>query len=167
MPAYLFTLTSTLGACSSQSPPSVPASSSGGAQPPAAAQPHVSNLEPSAGRPEKRTAASRRDTETRTGRASFIAARLQGRKTASGELYDGATLVAAHPSYPMGTVVRVTNQDNGRVVQVKVIDRSAAGRDRPIIDVSRMAAERLDFVRQGTVTVRTEVIEWGTEQRGK
>jgi rare lipoprotein A len=96
--------------------------------------------------------------------ASFIGAKLQGQKTASGELYDGAKLVAAHPSYPMGTVVRVTNQDNGRVVQVKVIDRSAAGRDRPIIDVSRTAAERLDFVRQGTVKVTTEVIEWGTAQ---
>ena len=66
----------------------------------------------------------------------------------------------------MGTVVRVTNQDNGRVVQVKVIDRRG-GRGGPIIDLSRTAAERLDFVRQGTVKVTTEVIEWGTGPRGK
>jgi rare lipoprotein A len=130
-------------------------------------QPQVNSPKPGAGGPEKQAAASRRDKETRTGLASFIAARFQGRKTASGELYDGAQLVAAHPSYPMGTVVRVTNQENGRVVQVKVTDRSAAGRDRPIIDLSRAAAERLEFVRQGTVKVTTEVVEWGAEQPGK
>ena len=165
-PYVLFTLIATLSACSSQSPPSVQASASREAQPPAARQPRVSNPAPSAGTPEQQKAASRRAKETRIGLASFIAARLQGRKTASGEPYDGAKLVAAHPSYPMGTLVRVTNQDNGRVVQVKVIDRSA-GRDRLIIDVSRTAAERLDFVRQGTAKVTTEVIEWGTAQPEK
>jgi rare lipoprotein A len=67
----------------------------------------------------------------------------------------------------MGTVVRVTNKENGRVVQVKVIDRSAAGRGGPIIHVSRSAAERLDFWRQGTVKVTIEVMQWGTEQPGK
>ena len=67
----------------------------------------------------------------------------------------------------MGTVVRVTNQDNGRVVQVKVIDRSAGGRDRTIIDVSRTAVEQLGFVRHGTVKVMMEGIERGREQPAK
>lgn len=87
--------------------------------------------------------------------------RLEGRKTASGQPYDSRALVAAHPTYPMGTVLRVRNQENGRSVEVEVIDRSAAGANRPIIDLSRTAAERLDFIRSGTVTVTTEVIEWG------
>lgn len=99
--------------------------------------------------------------EKRTGVASFIAERFEGRKTASGETYDGDQLVAAHPTYPLGTVIRVTNEENGRVVQVKIIDRSAAGPNRPIIDLSRAAAERLDFTRDGIVNVTTEVIEWG------
>jgi rare lipoprotein A len=106
--------------------------------------------------------AAARSKQTRTGLASFIAKEFEGRKTASGEIYDSSQLVAAHPRYRPGTVVRVTNLENGRVVVVKVIDRSAAGRTRPgpIIDLSRAAAERLDFVEQGKVKVRTEVLQW-------
>ena len=93
-----------------------------------------------------------------TGVASFMADRLDGRKTASGKPYDKDALVAAHPTYPMGTVLRVTNTVNGRVVTVKVIDRSARN-TRRIIDLSRAAAERLDFIQRGLVKVITEVIE--------
>jgi rare lipoprotein A len=104
---------------------------------------------------------SERLGETQRGLAVFISDKLQGRKTFSGQPYDAKALVAAHPRYPMGTVLRVTNDANGRVVDVTVIDRSASGANRPIVDVSRAAAERLDFVRSGTVKVTTEVIKWG------
>ena len=97
--------------------------------------------------------------ESRTSTATFIADRLHGRKTASGELYDRHKLVAAHPTYPLGTVVRVTNQANGRTVDVKVVDRTARrNRNRQVIDVSRAAAERLGFIEQGTTKVTLEVI---------
>lgn len=109
------------------------------------------------------TAAPGRSRESRTGLASFIAKKFEGRKTASGQVYDGSLLVAAHPTYPMGTVLRVTRQENGRAVEVKVIDRSAPGADGPIVDLSRAAAERLDFIRRGTVTVTTEVMAWGPD----
>ncbi|MEN3336377.1 MAG: rare lipoprotein [Acidobacteriota bacterium] len=101
--------------------------------------------------------------QVRTGRASFIADSLDGRTTASGERYDKRSLVAAHPTYPLGTILRVMNTENGRVVEVKVIDRtaSAAARRHRMIDLSRAAAERLDFVSRGTARVRTEVLEWG------
>ena len=101
--------------------------------------------------------------ETRTGRASFIANSLNGRKTASGEPYDGTRLVAAHPSYPLGTILRVTNQENGRVVEVKVVDRTGSpeARRHRMIDLSRAAAERLGFVTRGTAPVTTEVLQWG------
>jgi rare lipoprotein A (peptidoglycan hydrolase) len=104
--------------------------------------------------------------QVRTGRASFIADSLDGRTTASGARYDKRSLVAAHPTYPLGTILRVTNTENGRVVDVKVIDRTAspAARRHRMIDLSRAAAERLDFVSRGTARVRTEVLEWG---RGK
>jgi len=102
-----------------------------------------------------------RSPSTQAGRATFISDKLEGRRTASGAIYDGRQLVAAHPRYPLGTRVRVTNRENGRVVEVTIVDRSAAGARRPIIDVSRRAAERLDFVRQGTVQVTLDVIEWG------
>lgn len=90
--------------------------------------------------------------------ATYIAPRLDGRRTASGEPYDSRRLVAAHPTYPMGTRLRVTSRENGRTVEVTVIDRSASGPNRPIVDLSRAAAEQLGFIDRGTVKVTTEVI---------
>ena len=116
-----------------------------------------------AGDDQKRHAAAPK--EKRTGVASYMAKRLEGQKTASGEIYDGQRLVAAHPTYPMGTVVRVTNLENGRVVEVTIVDRSAGGRGRPIIDVSRAAAERLGMIEQGVVKVTTEVV--GRRETGR
>lgn len=99
--------------------------------------------------------------ETRTGPAVFISDAFHGKKTASGETYDRGQLVAAHPSYPMGSVVRVTNLENGRAVVLRVIDRSGSPKnaESPIIDVSRAAADRLGFLRQGRVKVRAELLE--------
>ena len=73
-------------------------------------------------------------------------------------------MVAAHPRYAFGTLLRVTNLTNGQSVNVRVQDRGPAQRAQSagvIIDVSRGAAEALGFVRQGRVRVRLEVLEWG------
>ncbi len=104
-------------------------------------------------------AAPARAEDTRTGLATYIADRLHGRKTASGEPYDKNTLVAAHPTYPVGTVLRVRNEANGRVAEVRIVDRNAQRtRDPQSIDLSRAAAERLDFIEQGTAKVTVEVV---------
>ncbi len=104
-------------------------------------------------------AAPARAEDTRTGLATYIADRLHGRKTASGEPYDKNTLVAAHPTYPFGTVLRVRNEANGRVAEVRIVDRNAQRtRDPQSIDLSRAAAERLDFIEQGTAKVTVEVV---------
>ncbi len=107
---------------------------------------------------EKPAGTSGSTKKAQVGMASFMADRLDGRRTASGERYDKDALVAAHATYPFGTVLRVTNQANGRVVEVRVIDRNARGAGRPLIDLSRAAAERLDFVQRGTVRVSIEVV---------
>jgi rare lipoprotein A len=89
---------------------------------------------------------------------------LQGVQTYSGETFDNNKPVAAHPSYPMGTIVRVINLRNNRAVEVRVIDRSASVKLRGggyIISLSSSAAEQLDFIRDGKVNVRIEVLEWG------
>jgi peptidoglycan lytic transglycosylase len=124
---------------------------------------------PGGGRRVAAGTSGRATPETRTGRASFISDSLEGRKTASGEAYDKSSLVAAHPSYPLGTIVRVTNQENGRAVEVKVVDRTAppAARRYRIIDLSRAAAERLGFVERGTARVTTEVVQWGEGRPGR
>jgi rare lipoprotein A len=102
--------------------------------------------------------------ESREGLASYVASALHGRKTASGAPFDGNALVAAHPTYPFGTVVRVTNLTNAKAVEVRIVDRGPAAAARGegvIIDLSRAAAEALDFVERGRSRVQLEVLRWG------
>lgn len=104
--------------------------------------------------------------ETREGEATYYADFFHLRRTASGEIFDQRELVAAHRSYPFGTILRVTNLSNDSSVVVRVVDRGpyAPGRDMPaVLDLSRVAAERLDFIREGRTVVRVEVLRWGEE----
>jgi rare lipoprotein A len=102
--------------------------------------------------------------QTESGKASYYGKRFHGKKTASGERFDQKALVAAHPSWSFGTLVRVTNKENGRSVTVRVVDRGPAKKARRrgvIIDLSAKAARSLDFHEQGIAPVRLEVLEWG------
>jgi rare lipoprotein A len=79
--------------------------------------------------------------------------------TASGIRFDQNAMVAAHPTLPFGTVVRVTNLENGRSVNVRIVDRGptpSARQTGVIIDLSRAAAESLDFIETGRSRVRVE-----------
>jgi rare lipoprotein A len=99
-----------------------------------------------------------------TGLASFYGPGFNGERTANGEVFDQRELVAAHRTLPLGTVVRVTNLANGRSVVLRVIDRGPYGRNHRkgcIIDVSKGAARRLRFVRQGLTPVRVQVLRVG------
>lgn len=108
--------------------------------------------------------------ETVTGDASFYADTFEGRRTASGVPFRQNQLVAAHRAYPFGTVLRVTNLNNDRAVNVRVVDRGPFGNSakakRRVIDVSRRAANQLGFVGAGHAQVRIEVLEWGRGLRG-
>lgn len=86
------------------------------------------------------------------GRASFYAASLQGARTAAGEAYDAAALTAAHRTLPFGSRIAVSNVDNGRMVVVRINDRGPFARGRAL-DLSRAAAEALDFVADGEADV--------------
>lgn len=89
------------------------------------------------------------------GRASFYADRFQGRPTASGEPYDSASLTAAHRSLPFGTKVKVTNLRNNKSVVVTINDRGPHHPNR-IIDLSKAAAKKLNFIDRGITRVRVE-----------
>jgi rare lipoprotein A len=88
-----------------------------------------------------------------------------GPRTASGECFNCHELTAAHRRLPFGTIVRVTNEQNGKSVDVRINDRGPwAGNDR-IIDVSAAAADELDMKRAGVVPVDVEVLEVGRGRR--
>lgn len=94
-----------------------------------------------------------------TGKATYYANSLAGRKTASGERYNPKVFTAAHRKLPFGTVVRVVRTDTNRYVYVRITDRGPfAGKER-IIDLSYVAAERLGMIRAGVVPVRVEVLD--------
>jgi rare lipoprotein A len=91
------------------------------------------------------------------GLASWYGAKFHGRKTSSGEVYDMHAMTAAHKHLPLPTFARVTNQQNGRSVVVKINDRGPFVDDR-IIDLSYAAALQLDMHDKGTARVRVEAI---------
>lgn len=93
-----------------------------------------------------------------TGVASWYGDAFHGRLTANGEVYDMHTLSAAHPTLPLPSYVRVTNTENNISVVVRVNDRGPFSRNR-VIDLSRRAADVLDFRSDGVARVRVQFIE--------
>lgn len=94
---------------------------------------------------------------TSRGHASWYSVRTNGRRTASGIPFSDHELTAAHRSLPFGTVVRVTNEKNGRSQIVRITDRGPFIRGR-IIDVSKRVAEDLGMINAGVVPVVVEVV---------
>jgi rare lipoprotein A len=107
--------------------------------------------------PEKETKIEKRETrELQQGIASWYGKDFHGRQTSSGEVYDMYQLTCAHQSLPLGTMVMVTNLENGKSVELKVNDRGPFVKGR-IIDVSYAAAKMLDMSEKGTAMVKVEV----------
>ena len=98
---------------------------------------------------------TRQAPHTQQGVASWYGPGFHGQATASGETYDQYDLTAAHRSWPLGTRARVTNQQNGRSVTVRINDRGPYVGDR-ILDLSYGAARVLDMLRDGTGVVTIE-----------
>jgi rare lipoprotein A len=95
---------------------------------------------------------------TESGVASWYGPGFDGRRTASGETFDMRAMTAAHRQLPFGTILRVTNRDNGRRVEVRINDRGPFARRR-ILDLSYGAAEALGMIGPGTARVEIKVID--------
>lgn len=91
------------------------------------------------------------------GTASFYSNSFNGKKTANGEIYSQKKMTAACNVLPLGTWIRVTNLRNGRSVLVKTNDRLHA-RMKRVVDLSRSAAEKLNYIKSGLTRVRVEVL---------
>ena len=98
-----------------------------------------------------------RRAEARRGVASYYAASLHGNRTASGDRYDRTAFTAAHRSLRFGTILRVTNERNGRSVYVRVNDRGPFHRNR-VLDLSGAAATYLQMRGRGTARITYEIV---------
>ncbi|MBD0295557.1 MAG: septal ring lytic transglycosylase RlpA family protein [Flavisolibacter sp.] len=106
--------------------------------------------------------------DVKTGLASYYGPGLEGKETASGKIFNSQEMVAAHPTYPLGTVARITNLEKPAVVTVRIIDRGPSDEnvaEGVIIDLSKGAARKLKMVKDGRVRVKVEVLEWGNDER--
>lgn len=99
------------------------------------------------------------------GSASYYSDAFAGRSTASGAPYQPREFTAAHRNLAFGTVLRVTRNDGGQSVYVRVTDRGPFGPRGRIVDLSRAAAEQLGMVRAGVVKVKVEVVEYGPQRK--
>ena len=91
------------------------------------------------------------------GIASWYGSDFHGRPTSSGEIYDMYQLTCAHNTLPLGSMVMVTNLENGKSLELKVNDRGPFVKDR-IIDLSYAGAKILGMWEKGTAYVKVEVI---------
>jgi rare lipoprotein A len=92
------------------------------------------------------------------GSASYYANKFNGRRTSSGEIFNQEFLTAAHKTIKLGTFVKVTNLSNDSTIVLKVNDRLGRSSGHTI-DVTRKAAEHLNFVRKGSTKVLIEILE--------
>lgn len=92
------------------------------------------------------------------GKASFYGGRWIGRLTANGEHYRREDCTAAHKKLPFNTMVRVTNLRNGKSVIVRINNRGPYVKGR-ILDLSVVAARKIDMVDDGIVKVKAEILK--------
>lgn len=93
-----------------------------------------------------------------TGIASWYGTKFHSHRTSSGEKYDMLAMTAAHKTLPLPTYLEVTNLKNRRKIIVKVNDRGPFASNR-IIDLSYVAAKKLDMLGHGTAPVRLKAID--------
>ena len=94
------------------------------------------------------------------GISSYYGPKFHGKLTANGEIFDMYGVTAAHKEFPFNTVTRVTNENNGKSLIIRINDRGPYVGDR-ILDCSFGAAKKLGFVSEGTAPVKIEILEWG------
>ncbi|HLZ40709.1 MAG TPA: septal ring lytic transglycosylase RlpA family protein [Candidatus Sulfotelmatobacter sp.] len=95
---------------------------------------------------------------TETGLASWYGPPYHNRRGSNGEVYNMHAMTAAHRTYPLGSIVRVTNLKTGSTALVRITDRGPFIPGR-VLDLSLAAAQKVDVVRPGVAKVKVELIE--------
>ncbi|MBK8946706.1 MAG: septal ring lytic transglycosylase RlpA family protein [Ignavibacteriae bacterium] len=91
------------------------------------------------------------------GIASWYGIEFHGKSTANGETYNKNDFTAAHRTLPFGSIVRVTNLDNGKYVIVRINDRGPFAKNR-IIDLSQKAAQKIEMISNGSAKVELQLL---------
>jgi len=92
------------------------------------------------------------------GLAAVYSDKLNGRKTASGQVLHQSALTAAHPSLPFGTEVKVTNTKNSKSVVVRINDRGPTQAGR-VIDLTSAAAGKIGLGKKAMAPVKLDVVK--------
>jgi len=96
---------------------------------------------------------------TETGNASWYGESWNGRKTASGEIFDSSKNTCAHNKLKMGTIIKVTNIENGKSVTCKVNDRGGFAKYGRILDMSKGSFSTIGNVNNGVIRVKIEIVK--------
>ena len=94
------------------------------------------------------------------GVATWYGPGFHQRKTSTGESYDMYDFTAAHRTLPFGTLLRVSNVENGRWVIVRVNDRGPV-QESLILDLSKIAASQIGLIAKGSTKVEIEILGIG------
>jgi rare lipoprotein A len=108
--------------------------------------------------PEEEIAPHTKPLLVETGIASWYGAPYHNRKGSDGNVYDMHAMTAAHRTFPLGSIVRVTNPQSGSSVVVRITDRGPFVEGR-IIDLSQAAAKKIGLLAKGTGKVRIELLK--------
>lgn len=125
----------------------------------------IENPSPSKSEPESDLAepvipANARPIETETGLASWYGPPYHNRRGSNGEVYNMHAMTAAHRTFPLGSIVRVTNVKTGSTALVRITDRGPFIRGR-VVDLSLAAARKVDVWQPGIAQVKVELMQSG------
>ncbi len=108
--------------------------------------------------PELKLPADARPIATETGLASWYGPPYHNRRGSNGEVYNMHAMTAAHRTFPLESIVRVTNVKTGSSALVRITDRGPFIPGR-ILDLSLAAAQKLDVWKPGVAEVRVELMQ--------
>ena len=139
--------------------------------PPATAQPApklpATKVSPAPAKPEEDAdlaepviPANAKPLATETGLASWYGPPYHNRRGSNGEVYNMHAMTAAHRTFPLGSIVRVTNSKTGHTALVRITDRGPFIPGR-VVDLSLAAARKLDVWQPGIAEVKVELMESG------
>jgi len=113
---------------------------------------------PPAAAPAPATAPAAKSADAMEGLAAVYSDKLNGHKTASGQVLRQSALTAAHPSLPFGTEVKVTNTKNSKSVVVRINDRGPTQAGR-VVDLTSAAAGKIGIGKKAMAPVKLDVVK--------